>query len=217
VEETGFFQSSFLAREGLISLDRFTAMAGVFGLYEAVAELTGGGRMGSDAQADQLAEAIVFRARDLVKAQAAPHCQGTGGRLGFHAQSGINGDLDTTPGVRIRPGQEPALPAQLALAARLQAAFDTGVSEIVLFEPSARNSPEGVLRIVRAALEQGVRILAVGSADSELVRISGYLVKRADLDRVKARENLREETVILGEETLRLSLAGSRAVRPALG
>lgn len=216
VEDTGFFQSSFLAAEGLIRLDRFTAMAGVFGLFEAVRTLTGGGRMGSDAEADALAEAIIFRARDLVKAQPAPHCAGTGGRLGFHAQSGINSDLDTTPGVRIRPGLEPSLPAQIALEARLQGAFDTGVSEILLFEPSARTAPGGILRIVRAALDQGMRILTLGTSDSELVRVSGYLVKRTDLARIQRQEPLREETAALGEEALRKGLAGRRKVRTAL-
>ena len=36
VEEARFFEHDFLAREGLISLDRFSAMYGVFGLAECV-------------------------------------------------------------------------------------------------------------------------------------------------------------------------------------
>ena len=213
VEQAGFFRSSFLAREGLVSLDRFTAMAGVFGLFEAVERLTGGLRMGRDPEADRLAQAITFRARDLVKAHQAVYCQGTGGRLGFHAQSGISGDVDATPGVRIRPGLEPELPAQVALAARLQPAFDTGVSEILVFEPSARQSPAGVLRIIRAALAQGVRQLAVGCQDSDLVRITGYLVKRSDVAELRAGRNVREDSARLGEEALRVGQAEHRAVR----
>lgn len=214
VEDTGFFQSSFLVQEGLIRLDRFTAMAGVFGLFEAVEALTGGLRMGRDPEADTLAEAITWRARDLVKAEPAAHCAGTGGRLGFHAQSGIATDIEVTPGVRIRPGLEPDLPAQVALEARLQGAFDVGVSEVLVLEPSARNSPEGVLRVVRGALAQGLRILALNTSDSELVRITGYLVKRTDLDRIRAQQNLREESALLGEAALRNGRSGSRRVRP---
>lgn len=211
VEDTGFFASSFLVREGLISLDRFTAMAGVFGLAEAVQTLTGR-PMGSDPEVDALAETITLRARDLVKAEPAPHCLGTGGRLGFHAQSGIASDTDTTPGVRFRPGQEPPLPAQVALAARLQAAFDTGVSEILLFEPTARAHPEGVLRIIRGALAQGLRLLTVGSADSELVRVTGYLVKRTDLEREAKGQAVRADSSLLGAEALR---NGRALLRPA--
>lgn len=36
VEESNFFQSSFLVKEGLIDKDRFTAMFGIFGLAECV-------------------------------------------------------------------------------------------------------------------------------------------------------------------------------------
>ena len=39
VEESKFFEASFLAKEGLISLDKFTSMAGIFGLYECVETL----------------------------------------------------------------------------------------------------------------------------------------------------------------------------------
>jgi YjjI family glycine radical enzyme len=213
VEDTGFFASSFLVREGLIQLERFTAMAGVFGLAEAVQTLAGR-PMGQDPEADALAEAITLRARDLVKARPAPHCLGTGGRLGFHAQSGIATDSDTTPGVRFQPGQEPELPAQVALSARLQAAFDTGASEILLFEPSAREQPEGLLRIVRAALGQGLRLLAIGSSDSELVRVTGYLVKRTEVERLRAGLPVRADSTALGEEALRKGRALRRPARP---
>ena len=39
MEESGFFQSSFLVKEGLISADRFTSMFGMVGLAEAVNHL----------------------------------------------------------------------------------------------------------------------------------------------------------------------------------
>jgi YjjI family glycine radical enzyme len=216
VEEAGYFDSSFLVKEGLVSLDRFTAMAGVFGLFEAVEVLTGGLRMGRDAEADRLAEALVLQARDQIKARPVPHCEGTGGRLAFHAQSGIATDVDATPGVRIRPGLEPDLPRQLALAARLQASFDAGASEILLFEPTARRKPAALVRIVRGALAQGLRILAVGTSDSELVRITGYLAKRGDLAR-EGRENLREESVSLAAGALRNGRAAERTARPLVG
>jgi YjjI family glycine radical enzyme len=213
VEETRFFEASFLAKEGLISLDRFTSMAAVFGLHECVEQLTGGAQMGRDSEADALAHSIVFKSRDLVKAQKAVHCEGSGGRLGFHAQSGIAGDQNATPGVRVKIGAEPDLFKELKLQADLQQAFDTGVSEIALFDATAVQNPEGVLRIVRGALSMGLRILSLGSSHSELVRISGYLVKRRDLERARMHENVREETAVLGEEAVRNGRILERAVR----
>ena len=213
VEETHFFEASFLAQEGLISLNRFTSMAAVFGLHECVEALTGGAQMGRDSEADVLAHTITFKARDLVKAQSAVYCEGSGGRLGFHAQSGISGDQNASPGVRVKIGAEPDLFRQLKLQADLQQAFDTGVSEIALFDTTAIQNPEGVLRIVRGALSAGLRILSLGSSNSELVRISGYLVKRRDLERARLHENMREETVVLGEEAVRNGRILERAVR----
>ena len=212
VEEARFFEGSFLVREGLIHLENFTSMAGILGLHECVENL-GGGCMGRDDSADALAERITFKARELVKAQPALHCQGSGGRLGFHAQSGITDDVGTTAGVRFQIGKEPHLFEQIRLQARLQGAFDAGVSEIVLFDPTARRNPEGVLRIVRGALEAGMRILALGSADSELVRISGYLAKRSDMEKARLDASLREETVRLAEASARNARIGERPSR----
>ncbi len=213
VEESRFFEASYLAKEGLISLDRFTAMAAIFGLHECVEALTNGAQMGRDSVADALARAVTFKARNLVKAQRAIHCEGSGGRFGFHAQSGIAGDQDASPGIRVKIGSEPDLFRQLKLQAELQQAFDAGVSEIALFDPTASQNLDGVLRIVRGALATGLRILSLGRSDAEVVRISGYLVKRRDLERARLQENLREETVTLGEEAVRNSRILERAVR----
>ena len=213
VEETGFFEASFLAKEELVALNRFTSMAAIFGLHECVEVLTGGAQMGRDSGADELARTITFRTRDLVKAQGAAYCEGSGGQLGFHAQTGIAGDQQASPGIRVKIGSVPDLFRQLKLQAELQQAFDTGVSEIALFDPTAIQNPEGVLRIVRGALSLGLRVLSLGSSESELVRISGYLVKRSDLDRVRRHENLREETAALGEEAVRNGRILERAVR----
>lgn len=212
VEESGFFEASWLVREGLIQLDRFTAMAGMLGLHEAVASL-GAGRMGHVPEADALAEHLIFRLRDLVKARPLPHCAGTDGFAGLHAQSGIAGDQGATPGVRIQVGQEPELPAQVRLQARLQAAFDTGVSDILCLDPSARQHPEGALRIVEGAIAAGLRILSIGTSDAEVVRVSGYLVKRRDLERIHRGENLREESAVLAEEAVRNQRVLARQVR----
>lgn len=212
VEEARFFGGSWLVREGLLHQDRFTAMAGVVGLHEAVGHL-GAGVFGRDAAANDLGLALTARLRELVKAQPLPYCEGTGGRAGLHAQSGIAGDEGVTPGVRIRIGCEPELPEQVRLQARLQAFFDTGVSDILCFDPTARRSPEGVLRIVDGALASGLRMLSIGSADAEVVRVSGYLVKRRDLERIRAGAPLREESAALGEEAVRRQGVLHRRVR----
>jgi YjjI family glycine radical enzyme len=202
VEESGFFEGSFLVREGWLSLDKFTSMAGVFGLYEAVEALSGGALMGESAEADELAAAIVGRARDLVKAAPGAYCAGFGGRIGFHAQSGIDTDVDTTPGVRIRYGRELGLARQLPLEGRLHRFFDAGVSEVAVFDRTAAANPAGLVRIARGAMRSGIKVFSVIGSDSELIRITGYLVKRSDVARWRSGESLREGTVALGAASL---------------
>ncbi len=213
VDDARFFESSFLVREGLISLDRFTAMAGVFGLHEAVQHLSGGKSMGKDTDADELALAITKRAASLIKSRPVVYCKGTADRLGFHAQSGLTTDFESTAGVRIRIGDEPHMFDQIALQSDLQQSFDTGVSDIYVFEGTARSNPQAVLRIVRGALQRGMRLMAVGTNDSELVRISGYLVKRTDLERVRHHEAVREDSAVLGEAFSQNSHISQRPVR----
>ncbi len=203
VEASGFFQSSFLVREGLIQLSRFTSMAGVFGLYEAVELLSDGLRMGHDRPADDMADAIVRRARELVKGQTGAYCDGTGGKIGFHAQSGIDSDLDVTAGVRIKAGMEPGLFEQIRLQGSLQGYFDTGVSDIYNFDSTAKKNTGGVLKIINGAMKNGILIFALNTADSELVRITGYLVKRSDIRKYENGDPLREGTVKLGADSIK--------------
>lgn len=62
VEQSGFYDHHFLAAEGLIALDRFSAMYGIYGLAEAVdllMEAEGrSGRYGHDDEANRLAHRI---------------------------------------------------------------------------------------------------------------------------------------------------------------
>lgn len=198
VEDCKFFNNSFLAKEGLISMDRFTSMAGIFGLYESVEILSGGLKLGTNEKAEEMAREILQLISDYLYNHKGAYCYGNDGRIGFHAQSGIDSDKDVTAGVRIKIGEEPSIYEQIKLESKLQKYFDTGVSDIYLFDKTASKNPEGVLDIIEGALKNGMRIMAINSKDSELIRITGYLVKRSDIDKFNKGEPLREGTVALG-------------------
>ena len=105
VEDARFFEHSWLATEGLLHLDRYTAMFGIVGLAEAVSivlEHEGvEARYGHDQAADDLAREIVETMAHLVADQPMPYCEGTGGRALLHSQSGIDSDVDVTAGTRV--------------------------------------------------------------------------------------------------------------------
>ena len=115
VEQQRFFETHWLAREGLIDIDRFSAMFGIFGLAECVNLLMaydgrdrdGEARYGHDADADALAVRLVERIAALVGARPMPYCEGGGGRCYLHSQGGIDLDDHVTAGTRIPVGDEP--------------------------------------------------------------------------------------------------------------
>lgn len=215
VEESLYFESSFLAKEGLIDIDKFTSMAGIFGLYECVEKLSNGLKMGHDDYANRLAEDIIKRTYEILSSHKGSYCGGTNGKIGFHAQSGIDTDVDTTAGVRIKIGEEPIVFEQIRQQASLQKYFDAGVSDIYIFESTARQNVEGVFKIIKGAMKNNMRILTVNTSDSELIRISGYLVKRSDIEKNLKNENLdnRESTVKIATESVKKQDVLKRRVR----
>lgn len=213
VEEAGFFENSFLSKEGLINIDNFTAMPAVFGLYECVEVLSGGLKMGKSEKADNMAEAIIKKAYELVKSEKALYCKAFNGKFGFHAQSGIDSDMDTTAGVRIKIGEEPDIFSQIKTEGRLQKYFDAGISDIYLFDRTAKNNVDGVLKIISGAFKNGITEMTINCSDSELIRITGYLVKRSDVDKYFKGEQVREGTVKYGGDSIRNNNILNRKVR----
>ena len=200
INQAHFFEGSFLSSEGLIKRDRFTAMCGAFGLYQCVEHLSGGLKLGIDAAALPLAEKILSAMRALIDAHANPFCYKN--RFMFHAQSGISDDVLETAGARIAVGKEPELFEHIKVSAKLQNYFNGGVSDIFIFDRTAKTNPAGVLRIVKAAFQLGLKLFAFNSEESELVRVSGYLVKRSDLDKARKHQATLSDTASLGQQAV---------------
>jgi YjjI family glycine radical enzyme len=213
VEDVRFFENSFLAKEGMLDIKNFTSMAGVYGLFECVERLTGGLKIGYDEAANEAAINIIDAMAQDVKAAKGAYCYGTGGRVGFHAQSLIDSDIGVTAGVRIRIGEEPQIFDQIMIEGRLQKPFNTGVSDIYVFDSTANQNIEGLLTIIKGAFKNGIKMFSVSSSDSELVRITGYLVKKSDIAAYNNHEQLREGTVQLGANSLRNQKTLDRKVR----
>jgi YjjI family glycine radical enzyme len=185
VERTGFYDSSWLAAEGLISLDRFGAMFGTYGLAEAVdllLEREGRDiRYGHHRDADALGLTITRRCAELVAARPMPYCAAGGGRAFLHAQSGIDSDLGVSAGVRIPYGTEPDLYDHIACVAPMHRYFTSGVSDILHFDDTTTRNPQAVVDIIRGAFATGMRDFTFNLDSNDFVRITGYLVRKSDL------------------------------------
>lgn len=186
VEESGFFEHHFLAREGLIGVDRFSAMFGIYGLAECVDELMvregrPEARYGHAEVANLASYRITGRIAELVAARPLPYCEGGGGFAYLHSQSGIDLDLDVTAGTRIPVGTEPGLREHLTAVAPHHRLFAAGISDIVHVDDTVTRNPGAMVDIIRGALGIGMRDFTFNLDSNEFIRITGYLVRKSDL------------------------------------
>lgn len=202
VEETRFFEHDFLAREGLISLERFSAMFGIFGLAEAVnflMERSGEhGRYGHSEVANELAYSITDAIAALLKEHILPYCAGNDGHAFLHSQSGIDSDLGVTAGTRIPIGDEPEMFQHIMTVAPHHHKFQAGISDIFHFESTVRRNPEALLDIIKGAFKQGMRDFTFNLTDGEFVRVTGYLVRRSDVEQYNRDKRSRYDSTVLG-------------------
>lgn len=202
VEESGFFENNFLVKEGFIHRERFTAMFGMVGMAECVNILMQqeglGGRYGHDASADALGVEIMEQIHDFNKHHVNPYCEITGGHFLLHAQVGIAQDKGVTPGTRIPIGEEPVeLINQLKHCAKFHKYFPSGTGDIFPIDTTVHKNPEYVLDIIKGAFKKDLRYLSFYSSDSDVIRITGYLAKRSEIEKLEQGENVRQDTTTL--------------------
>lgn len=203
VEESTFFETNFLVKEGFISKDNFTSMFGVVGLAECVNTLLHATeqkeRFGHSKVADELGIRIMEAMDAFVKAHPSPNCGATRERLLLHAQVGIGDDVGVSPGCRIPIGEEPELWKHLIQTAAFHKYFPSGIGDIFPFEPTAMENPEFVLNIIEGAFKEGMRYFSLYSSDSDVIRITGYLVKKSEIEKLNRGEATLQDTVVLGQ------------------
>jgi len=213
VEEARFFEHSWLVADGLVRLDRFSAMFGVYGLAEAVSlvlEHEGHeGRYGHDDVADELAEQVLERVAGLVAERPLPYCQGNGGRALLHSQSGIDSDVGVTAGCRVPVGDEPPLLRHLQTVAPHHVLFPAGISDVLAFDETARRNPQAVVDVVRGAFRTGLRDFTFNLDSNDFIRITGYLVRKSDLARIE--QGARHDSTFLGAGSVAQSHVDRRA------
>ena len=201
VEESRFFEHNFLAQEGLVSLDRFSAMFGIYGLAEAVKLLMeaqgSSAKYGHDAEANQLSYQITDRIAALLKESPLPYCEGNGGFAFLHSQSGIDLDLNVTAGTRIPIGEEPELYEHIFAVAPHHHKFSSGVSDIFHFDDTVKRNPQAVVDVIKGGLAQGMRDFTFNIASNDFIRITGYLVRKSDIAQLE-KESSRYNSTVLG-------------------
>lgn len=218
VEESGFFENNFLAREGFIHRDKFTAMYGMVGLADCVnilLEKEGKtGRFGHDEIANDLGVEIMEQIDAFNKAHKNPYCEITDGHFLLHAQVGIAEDVGVTPGTRIPIGEEPEeLIDHLMVLSRFHKYFSSGTGDIFPIDVTVHKNPEYVLDIVKGSFRQDLRYLSFYSSDSDVIRVTGYLVKRSEVEKLQGGQAVLQDTTALAKGAFANSHILERKVR----
>ena len=202
-EETGTIRQNFLAKEGLIHRDRFTGMFGLVGLADAVNILmTKEGRndrFGHSDAATQLGVEIMDIINDFNNNHFNKYCEGTGGHFLLHAQVGIAEDKGIAPGTRIPIGEEPdELVDHLDVISHFHKYFVSGTGDIFPMDLTVHKNPEYVLDIIKASCQKAIRNLSFYSSESDVIRITGYLVKRSEIEKYEQGIAVLQNTTQLG-------------------
>ncbi|MCY6353806.1 YjjI family glycine radical enzyme [Clostridium sp. ZS2-4] len=217
IEESNFFESSFLVREGLISRDNFTAMFGMFGLAECVNHLLGAVKQrdsfGHSEKANELGYKIIEKLDEEVKKHKNPYCKITGENFLLHAQVGIDSDENISPGCRIPIGEEPELHEHLIQSAKFHKFFPSGIGDIFAFDETTKKNPEFILDIIKGAFSQNMRYLSLYCTDCDVIRITGYLVKKSEIEKLDRGEQVLRDTVALGLGAVKNHRVLNRKVR----
>lgn len=202
IEKSEFFKSSFLVKEGFISQKNFSAMFGMFGLAECVNHFIGSekleDRFGHGDRANDLGVRIIEKLEEEVNKHINPYCKASNGKYLLHAQVGIDTDIGISPGCRIPIGDEPELYLHLLHCGKFHKFFPSGIGDIFNFDVTAKNNPKYILDIIKGAFKEKMRYLSIYSSDSDVIRITGYLVKRSEMEKLDKGNQVLHDTVVLG-------------------
>jgi YjjI family glycine radical enzyme len=220
VEKSNFFESSFLVKEGFIKRENFSAMFGIVGLADAVnyvLKLEGlDEKFGTSKRGDEIGHSILELVDNIANTHEAVYCERTNNRYLMHAQVGADlseEDKDNTPAHRIRVGEEPILPKHLKQAAPFHKYFTSGTGDLFALDQTYLNHVDAVLDIIEGAFEEGARYITTYLHNTDLVRVTGYLVKKSDVMKVQNGEPVLRDTEIMGFGTNNNAHVFERRVR----
>ena len=203
VEESSFFKSNFLVTEGFVKLENFTGMFGVVGLAECCNNLLGiqdvKKGFGMNKEATELGLRIMDVIDKRVAEHVAPYCDAFDHHYRLHAQVGIDTDgLDDSPGTRIPIGAEPPMLEQLEVNEKFHPYFATGTGDIFKFEETYLKTPEAILPIIQGSLANGLRYFSGYLENNDVVRVTGYLVKKSEIEKLRAKKQSLNQVTVFG-------------------
>ena len=191
-------------------------MFGVTGMAEGVNTLLKdkGLIYGKDEEANDLATTILDIIQSFIDETEAHYSPLSNNRFVLHAQVGLDSDIGVTSGVRIPVGDEPEnFIDHLNHSAKYHKYFPSGVGDIFPIATNVEQNTAALADVVKGAFSQGVHYMSFYAADSDLVRITGYLVKRSEMEKWENKQAVLQNTTQLGAPNYKDNRLAERKVR----
>lgn len=208
VEKSNFFETSFLQTEGFLDKDNFTAMFAIIGLADAVNAMLKleniDETFGSSTRGDEIAHLIMETIEEIVDNHEGKYVSRTNNRYLLHAQVGANideEDMANTPAHRIKVGQEPSLIDHLKQSAPFHKYFPSGTGDLFAFDQTWLEHPDAIIDIVNGAFESGYRYITTYMKNTDLIRVTGYLVKKSEVEKLRNNKVALRDTTVFGMGT----------------
>ena len=204
IEESNFFESNFLVKEGFLEKEKFTGLFGLVGLAQCVNNLLvlegTKERFGNSVIANELGMEIIKKLDELVK----NHISKYAGlffenRHLLHSQVGLDIDTNESPGCRIPVGEEPEIHEHILQSAPFHKYSPSGIGDIFVFDKTFKHNPEAILDIIKGAFKHNMRFFSEYSTECDVVRVTGYLVKRSEIRKLDRGETVLRDTTVLGK------------------
>ncbi|MGL5693532.1 MAG: YjjI family glycine radical enzyme [Peptostreptococcaceae bacterium] len=217
VEEAAFFKTNFLVLEGFIKKELFTGMFGMVGLAEAVNHLLNAteqkDRFGHSDVANDLGQRIIEKLNEVVSSYKSEYVECFGGKHLLHAQVGIDTDTGISPGCRIPVGEEPELMTHIVKSAPYHKYFFNGIGDIFVFEETYKNNLDAIVNVIDGAFSVGIRYISAYCDDCDVVRVTGYLVKKSEVAQLEAGNAVKNNATVFGMNAKNGAKAFDRKLR----
>ncbi len=208
VEKSNFFETNFLVKEGFIKRENFTGMFGMVGLADATnyfLKLEGlDETFGTSERGDEIATIIMDTIKEVVDNHEAVYSERTNNTYLLHAQVGASitdEDKENTPAHRIRVGEEPPLVEHLKQSAKFHKYFPSGTGDLFAFDRSYLEHLDAIVDIIEGSFEAGYRYITTYLKDTDLIRVTGYLVKKSEVEKARGDNAVLRDTTWFGSGT----------------
>ncbi len=208
VEKSNFFNTSFLVKEGFIKRENFTGMFAIVGLADAtnrLLELEGlNETFGKSERGDEIGHMIMESIQNAVNNHKGAYSERTNDRYLLHAQVGASiteEDHVNTPAHRVRVGEEPELIEHLKQSAPFHKYFPSGTGDLFAFDQTYLDHLDSIVDIVEGAFKLGYRYITTYLKDTDLIRVTGYLVKKSEVEKARGDNAVLRDTTWFGSGT----------------